>query len=198
MFEIGRAHVDVSHCPDDALGQFDHALGADEHAAGRPLDVARDADRKVDAEGDAVGEGELDLGVAAAGAEDADFGQHPAAGADDGDGLFCGEVAGLVEVLLDFQLRAWAEEDFEVFLREVHVPGRDVDDQRVANGCGGGSGPGQGTEVLEEHIADNAFDIRAFELRHRQCGHDPKASLTTEWLRLFGLRLDLLGLGLGW
>ena len=60
--------------------------------------VARDAKGEVDAEVDAVGVGEFDLGVIAAGAEDADVGDDALSRADDGDGLLAGELAGLIEV----------------------------------------------------------------------------------------------------
>ena len=51
---------------DDAALQLDHAGGAEEPAAGRVAVVAALAHRHVEAEGDGVGERQLDLAMIAA------------------------------------------------------------------------------------------------------------------------------------
>ena len=54
-------HVDVPLGADHAFFQFDDALRADQHAAGRAVDLAAGAHRQVDAQRNAVGERQLDL-----------------------------------------------------------------------------------------------------------------------------------------
>ena len=103
-------HVDVRGGADHALGQLEKAGGAHEHAAGRALDVAGAAHRNVETQGDGVGEGELDLVEVAAGAENAEIGDHAAARADERDGFLGRELALLIQPFLRMELVALAEE----------------------------------------------------------------------------------------
>ena len=78
-----------------------HAFRAHDERAGRAFDVARDAHRDVvDAETDGVGEGQLHLRVLRMRTENAQVRDQAAAGADQGDHLFRGVVAVLIERLM--------------------------------------------------------------------------------------------------
>ena len=109
--------------------QLDHAGGAHQPAAGRIAMVAALAHRNVQAQRDRVREGQLDLAVIAAGAENAQVRDHPLPRADDGHGFLRGEEAVLVEPFERRELVALAEQAFEVFLGHVAVAGGDVDDE---------------------------------------------------------------------
>src|SRR5579872_654421 len=63
---------------------------------------------------------QLDLRSAAAGAKHPNFGKHTATRTDDRHRLFGGEEPVLVELFLDFELRALAEQRLEMLLRQVH------------------------------------------------------------------------------
>ena len=93
-------HVDVAGGADHTFAQLDDALGADEHAAGSPLDVAAVADRGVDAERDGVGKGQLDLAVRTSGAKHAHRRQHSPPRADDHHCLLGGIKTVLIQRLL--------------------------------------------------------------------------------------------------
>src|SRR5699024_7807112 len=85
----------------------------------RARDVAGFADRGGDADGTGVGGAQLDLAVLSLRAEDG--GLEGAFGADDGDLLLTGELAGLGEVLLVGQGRDLAEQDGKRLLGHVDV-----------------------------------------------------------------------------
>ena len=98
---------------------------------GVPSWIAADAQGQIDAEVNAVGVAQLDLRVIARRAEDANVGDDPLPRADERDELLGGELAFLVKIFELGELGAGAEERFQVGRRHVHVPGRDVDDQRM-------------------------------------------------------------------
>jgi len=131
---VGR-HVNVTGGADDAVFHFQHAFWPEDVAAGGAVDIAGHADGNVHAELDGVGESELDLGKIAAGAENAKVRDDAAARADEGDGLLGGELAFLIEPLVDGKLSAGAEEEFEGLRGDVHVAGGAVYEE---NGSGAG------------------------------------------------------------
>ena len=61
MIRVGKIHVHVAGCPDDALIQFDRAGRTDEHTTGRAVDLAAVSDRRVNAQGNRIGQRQLDL-----------------------------------------------------------------------------------------------------------------------------------------
>ena len=127
---VGRSHVDVPHGADDALAEIDDSLGTDKDATRCAFDIAANADGQVDAEANPVGEGEFDLGLAPTRAEHADVGDHATTGAEDGDGFLGGVETVLIKPLRGGQI-VLPEQGFDMFLREVAVPGGDVDKERV-------------------------------------------------------------------
>ena len=116
-------HVNVTLGSDDALGHVDRALGTEHGAASGALVIAAGAEGQIDTEIDAIGVGHFDLGVITERPEDADVGDDPLSGTDDGDELFAGELALLIEVFQLGQIRAGAEKRFQIGLGDVHVPG---------------------------------------------------------------------------
>jgi hypothetical protein len=102
---------------------------------GVPGKVAGLADRRLDADLELLGHGDLDLGFLARRAEHADVGDAPL-GADQVDLLGAGELAGLRQFVFRRQLVAGAEQRFDVGLRQVHVVGRDLDRDRCVFGLG--------------------------------------------------------------
>ena len=111
---------------DDALGQL--------HLAGRPnqltgagaLHIAAFADGGVDAQGAGVGGGDLHLIRLAGGAENGHVG-HFLLGADDGQALVAGVLAGIGQGLADGQLIALAEQLLHRLLGQMDVTGGSLD-----------------------------------------------------------------------
>jgi hypothetical protein len=115
------------------------AVGAFEGDARGAGKIAGLADRRLDAELELLGHGDLDLGFLARRAEHADVGDAPL-GADQMDLLGAGELAGLGQFVFRRQLMAGAEQRFDIGLRQVHVVGRDFDrDRRVFFGLASSS-----------------------------------------------------------
>jgi hypothetical protein len=167
VFEVGRTHMHVSLSSDDAGLQFDNPFRADEDATGRITMIAADTYRSVNAERDGVCEGEFYLG-GSDGAEHAHFGQHASARSNHHHRLLGGEVALLVEHLVRFELRTFAEQDFDVFLRQMHVPGRDIHDKRIGLHT-------MRPQLVREHLPYDAFNVRAIE-----CGCHITAELSVK------------------
>lgn len=150
-------HVDVGGGTDDALLHLEEACGAHEHTAWGTCDVTRGADGDIEAEGNGVCKGELDLIEVAAGAEDAEVGDDAAAGADEGDGLLGGVLAFLVEPLHGAKLVALAKEGFHGLGREVAVAGGNIDYQGIGRGSLTGDREAHLTiNALADELLDNA------------------------------------------
>ena len=102
------------------------------------MDITGHADREIDTELDGVGEGEFDLGEVSAGAEDAEIGNDATSRTDESDGLFGGELAFLVEPLMDSEFGVWSEKGGEIFGGNVHVACGAIDhESRGRRGEGG-------------------------------------------------------------
>ena len=112
------ADVQVALGDDDALAQLDLALRPDQLTCAGALDVAALADGRIDAEVAGIGGGELDLIGLAHGAENGDVGLLTL-GADDGQALVAGELAGVGQVLALGQLIALTKQLFHRLLRQV-------------------------------------------------------------------------------
>ena len=124
-------HVSVWLGAYDTLVHLEIAVRSHQHATGSAFDRAGHGDWNVEAEGNRIRVGELDLIEIAAGAEDAEIGNNPAAWTDEGDGFFRGVLAVLVEPLHGRELVARAEKRFHGRLRQVAVAGGDIDEQSV-------------------------------------------------------------------
>ena len=121
--------VQVTLGDDDALGQIQLALGPDQLAGAGALHVAALADGSVDAQGTGVGGGDLHLVSLAGGAQDGHVG-HLLLGADDGQTLVAGVLAGIGQGLADGQLIALAKQLFHGLLGQVDMTGRRFDHER--------------------------------------------------------------------
>ena len=93
-----RAHVDVAHGADDALGHLKKSLRPHQHAAGRPLDVPGNAQRNVKPQRDGVRVSQFHLVEIAARAENAQIGDDPAARADQREGFLGGKLPSLARL----------------------------------------------------------------------------------------------------
>ena len=134
------------------------ARGTEDVPAGAAGDLPGEAEGDVlEAEGDGVAEGQLDLARAPQRPQDAEVRDQPVLRPDEGDGLLGGEVAVLVERAQGRELVAGTVEPIEVRPADVHVPGRHVDDQGGRGGVGDRFRP----EVAKDHLADHPFDIGA-------------------------------------
>lgn len=163
VFEVSGAHVHVAHGANDARCQFYNALGTDEHTAGCIAMVGRDSHRKVNTERNAVGEGEFDLAGTATGAENANFGQHAATGANHRHGLPGGEVAILIQILLNFELGTGAKQNGEMFFRKMNVSRGNIHHQRVprdSRRCWR-AGRSRRRKLSAQYITNDPLDILA-------------------------------------
>ena len=84
----------------------------------------------MDADFELFGHGNLDLRVFARRAKDADA-FDPAFRTDDRKLFFAGVLAGLGKVGMFGELMAFAEQRFDVLLRQVNVVGRNFDQERI-------------------------------------------------------------------
>ena len=117
--------MDVALGHDDALGDLDLALRADELAGAGAGDLAGLANRRGNADGAGVSQGQLHLGLRANRAEDG----HAAQGllrAHDVNALGAGVLAGLGQHLLHGQLIALAEEDVQSLAGNMHMTCRSL------------------------------------------------------------------------
>ncbi len=109
---------------------FTLPAGAFERAAGRVRDVAALADGRMHAELELLGHRDLDLRVFARRPEHAhalDAAFRP----DDGELFLAGVLAGLRKVGVFGELMSLAEQRLDVFLREVNVMRRNLDEKRL-------------------------------------------------------------------
>src|ERR1017187_1034935 len=152
--EVSRlrgVHVGVHGGANHAFLYLDHPAGSHDERAGSAVDIAREADRHVvQAQADGVGEGQFHLRPAADGDQNSEVRKQPAAWTDQRDGLFGGELAGLVERVVNGQLIALPEELVQVFAADVHVARGGVYDQ--------GRGGGRTSETLGDDSPDDFFD----------------------------------------
>lgn len=118
---VDWGHVNMASGAYETFAHFEHSCGAHDVATWGTLDIAGHANGEIDTELDGVGEGEFDLGEVSAGAEDAEIGNDATARTDEGDGLFGGELAFLVEPLMDSEFGVWSEKGDEIFGGNVHV-----------------------------------------------------------------------------
>lgn len=88
-------------------------------------------------------------------AKNAQIGDEAAAGTNQRDGFFCGEVAGLVQGVIHGKFVAGAKELFEMLAAEMNVTSGGVD------GEGGGRTLCEGFEALEYDTADDLLDVVA-------------------------------------
>ena len=142
------------------LGRTRLPFGPTSRQPGVPSISPESRTGSVEAQADRVGEGQLHLAERPARAEDADAGDHPLPGADHRDRLVGREVGRLVQRLHRRQLIARAEEDVDVRLRQVAVPGRDVGDDVGAIGLavGGPRARRPIPELLADDRPDQLFD----------------------------------------
>ena len=99
--------------------------------------IAADSDGKIQSQEHSVGKRQLDLRGTTAGTQHTDTGKHPTTWPHHRHCLMSREVTRLVQFPIHLQLGTRAKEHLQMFLREVHVPGRYVDDQRVGGSRGG-------------------------------------------------------------
>src|SRR5262249_6371989 len=126
---LGR-HVDVPQRADDAALHLHAAGWTFKYAAGRVGDVAALANGRMQTELELLGHGDLYLRVFAGWPEHADA-FDASFGADDGELLFAGVLAGLREVGVLGELVAFAEQGFDVFLCEVDMMRGNLDGERL-------------------------------------------------------------------
>jgi hypothetical protein len=105
------------------------ASRAFERNAGRIGEIAGLANRRLHAELELLGHGDLDLGLLAGRTEHAHIGDAPL-GPDQIHLFGAGELARLGQLVLRRQLVAWAEQLVHIGLGQVHVVGRDLDGNR--------------------------------------------------------------------
>src|SRR5262249_42176133 len=149
------------------------ALGPKDRDAGRAFVIAADSEGKIDAHVNAVRVAQLELGVVSHRAEDANIRDDALARPDDRDELLGSKLTFLVEVLELGELGAGAEEDLQILRRHMHVPRRDIDDQRMrrptpasdsADAFAHGWRRNLSAKTLVEHFADEFLDFAALEL----------------------------------
>ena len=119
LFGIFRSHVDVAFRNDDALFQLNFAAGANQFAGCGSSQIAGFTDGRNDAQRARVGKGNLDLIRFSFRTQDGTF--QRAFGADNGDFLFAGELAGLRKIFLIMQNCVCAEQDSERLFGNVNV-----------------------------------------------------------------------------
>jgi hypothetical protein len=161
--------VDVPLGAEDARRQLDHSFGAHENAPRRVVMIATAAHWQVDSQRDAVSERQFDLRGTAAGTQHTNFGQDFSPRSHDGHRLFRREESVLIQILLHFELSPLAEQNFQVFRRQMHVPGGNVHHQWIRlepDASGGG-------EMSDKHVAYDAFDVAPIvHGRSGKLGHD--------------------------
>ena len=120
---VGRRHMDVALRGDHALGHLDFTAGADQFARAGTGDITGLTDRRGNADGPGVRQGQLHLGCGTDRPENADALQGVLR-SDDIHLLLAGKLSGLRQPALDGQLMAGAEQGFQVFLGYVNMAGR--------------------------------------------------------------------------
>src|ERR1044071_8838938 len=120
--------MDMAERADDAAFQR-HAPGRAFQRATRSVrDVAALANRRMNSELELLGHGTLDLGIFASRSQDPNA-LDSAFWSDDGKLFLAGVLARLRKVGLFRQLVTWTEERFDVFLGEMNVMRRDLDQE---------------------------------------------------------------------
>ena len=145
-----------------AFFQLDDAAGPDQHAAGRAGDFAAGAHRQVDAQRDAVGEGQFDLAegrsvrAIAPTAASAAWARRPS--------RFPRRRKSRLDrgALYGVELVAGAEQGFDVLVGQMHMPRGDADDQFRSNIGGSGalnrSLTVDARQFAQHDLADDPFD----------------------------------------
>ena len=119
-FCISGGEVDVSLCSDNAFFDFNFTAGANDLALAASLYVAGFANGSFHAECTSVCEGDFNLSSGTCGTEDDNVGDG-LLGAYNGNSFFACELAGLGQILLMCKGSTFAEQDGDMFCREVNV-----------------------------------------------------------------------------
>ena len=119
--------MDVALCNDNALGQLDFAAGTNQFAGSGASYVAGLTDRSDNTQCTGIGQRNFDLVSRSFRTEDRTF--QGAFGADNGDLLFAGELAGLREVFLVVQNGVCAEQGCEGLFGNMYVSCGSLNDE---------------------------------------------------------------------
>ena len=119
---VSSGHVDVALGNDNALGDFDLALRANDLAGAGALHLAGLTNRSHNADGAGVGQGQLNLGLRTDRTEDGHAGQGLLR-AHDVDALSASILTRLGQHLLDGQLIAFAKENIKMLTGNMNVTG---------------------------------------------------------------------------
>src|SRR5262245_36984614 len=121
-------HVNVPQCADHAAIDLDAALRTLQYATGRIRDVAALADGRSNAELELLSHCDLDLSVFARGSEDTDP-LDTAFRSNNRELFLTGILTGLGEISVFRELMSFAEQRFDVFLCEMNMVRRNLDEE---------------------------------------------------------------------
>ncbi len=120
FFSISGSDVDVTLCSDNTFSDLNLTCRANELASAASCDVAGFTNGSVNAECTSVCERNLNLCSGTSRTED-DYVRDGLLRANNGNALFASKLTGLGEILLVCKSSALAEEDLNMFFREMHV-----------------------------------------------------------------------------
>ncbi len=120
FFSISGCDVDVTLCSDNAFSDLNLTAGTNELASAAACDVAGFTNGSSNTKCTSVCEGNLNLCSGTSRSED-DYVCDGLLGTNNGNALFASELTGLGEILLVSEGSAFAEEDLNMFFREMHV-----------------------------------------------------------------------------